>query len=84
MPTIHRILHATDLSEQSAAAAEYGSLLAQQCHAELHLLFVIEDAMGKIPEPRLGFPPPGNRAKVQAQYWAQLQEVVGIQLTQFR
>lgn len=80
MPTIQRILHPTDFSEQSAAAAEYGSYLAPLCDAELHLLYVVEDALGNIPHPALGFPATGERAKVQQEVWPQLQEVVGVQL----
>ncbi len=80
MPTLQRILHATDFSKQSAAAAKYGSLLTRLCDAELHLLYVVEDAMGKIPEPDLGFPAPGGSATVQQEVWRRLQDVVGVQL----
>jgi universal stress protein A len=80
MPTLQRILHATDFSKQSASAANYGSLLTRLCDAELHLLYVVEDAMGKIPEPALGFPAPGDRANVQQEVWPRLKEVVGIDL----
>ena len=36
--------------------------------------------MGKIPEPELGFPAPGDLAGVRPQLWRRLQEVVGVQL----
>ncbi len=80
MPTLQRILHPTDFSEQSAAAADYASFLARLCDAELHLLYVVEDAMGKIPEPDLGFPAPGDRAQVPREAWPRLQQVVGVDL----
>ncbi len=78
MTEIRRILHPTDFSEHSAAAAEYASLLAQLCDAELHLLYVIESAMGKMPEPELKFPSPGESAEVSAEVWPRLREVVGL------
>ena len=79
MPTVKRILHPTVFSEHSAAAAKYASLLAQQFDAELHLLYVLEDALGKIPEPDLGFPAPGDFDDVRKETWPQLQAVVGFQ-----
>lgn len=80
MPSLQRILHPTDFSEQSVAAAEYASLLTRLGDAELHLLYVVEEAMGKIPQPDLGFPAPGNRAAVEEAAWPRLQEVVGVRL----
>ena len=59
MAQIVRILHPTDFTENSKQAAGYASLLTHQFDAELHILHVIEDAMGKIPELGEGFPPPG-------------------------
>ncbi len=58
MIEIKRILHPTDFSASSAAAAGYAGFLAQQFGAELHLLYVIEDALGKIPNLEVGFPAP--------------------------
>ena len=78
MPTIQRILHPTDFSEHSAAAADYASLLTRQFGAELHLLFVVEDAMGKIPESGLGFPAPGDRVAVEPSALPRLEENVGV------
>jgi universal stress protein A len=80
MPSIQRILHPTDFSEHSAAAAQYASFLAQLCDAELHLLYVVEDSMGKIPQPDLGFPAPGEVARVRQDVWPQLRDVVGVGL----
>ncbi len=64
MPDIKRILHPTDFSKCSAAAARYAVRFARFYGAELHLLYVIEDAMGKIPEPHVGFPGPGDVVEV--------------------
>jgi nucleotide-binding universal stress UspA family protein len=58
MIKIERVLHPTDFSDRSASAARYAGFLAEQFGAELHLLYVIEDALGKIPNPQVGFPPP--------------------------
>ena len=78
MPTVQRILHATDFSEHSAAAAQYASLLARQFSAELHLLFVVEDAMGKIPDAGIGFPAPGDRVAVEPSVWPLIEANVGV------
>lgn len=80
MPTVQRILHPTVFSEHSAAAAEYASLLTQLFAADLHLLYVLEDALGKMPKPDLGFPGPGDLANVRPEFWPELQTAVGIQL----
>ena len=78
MPTVHKILHPTDFSEHSAAAAEYASLLTRQFEAELHLLYVVEDAMGKIPNSGQAFPAPGDRVAVEQNVWPLLEENVGV------
>jgi len=75
--TVQRILHPTDFSEHSAAAAEYASLLTRQFEAELHLLYVVEDSMGKIPESGQAFPAPGDRVGVEQSVWPRLEENVG-------
>lgn len=49
MIEIKRVLHPTDFSDRSAIAARYAGFLAEQFGAELHLRYVIEDALGKIP-----------------------------------
>jgi nucleotide-binding universal stress UspA family protein len=79
--TVQRILHPTDFSEHSAAAAEYASLLTRQFEAELHLLYVVEDAMGKIPEAGIGFPAPGERVAVGQSVRPRLEENVGVRST---
>ena len=80
MPAIRTILHPTDMSVQAAAAADYACFLAQQFDAQLHLLYVVEDAMGKIPEPELGFPPPGDHVPALSAMLPRLQEALGIDL----
>ncbi|HWB15081.1 MAG TPA: universal stress protein [Vicinamibacterales bacterium] len=42
MTVFHRILVATDFSDCSAAALQYGRALARQCSATLHLLHVVQ------------------------------------------
>lgn len=80
MPTVKRILHPTVFSEYSAAAAQYAALLTQLFAAELHLLYVMEEMMGKFPEPDLGFPAPGDLGTVRKDLWPQLQTAVGFEL----
>jgi nucleotide-binding universal stress UspA family protein len=63
MPSLTRILHSTDFSESSANAAEYACFLAEKFAAELHVLYVLEDSMAKLPDLTLGFPPPGERGE---------------------
>jgi nucleotide-binding universal stress UspA family protein len=43
MPTIQKILFATDFSEASDAALEYATAMAGAFHATLHVLHVLED-----------------------------------------
>jgi nucleotide-binding universal stress UspA family protein len=78
VPTVQKILHPTDFSKYSAAAADYASLLAQQFEAELHVLYVVEEAMGRIPESDLGFPAPGERVVVEQSVWPRLEQKVGV------
>ena len=78
MPTVQRILHPTDFSEHSAWAAQYASLLARQFDAELHLLYVVEDAIGKIPAAGQAFPAPGDCVSVDPSIWPQLEENIGV------
>lgn len=63
MPSLTRILHPTDFSESSSNAAQYACFLAEKFSAELHVLFVLEDSMAKMPDLTLGFPPPGERGE---------------------
>jgi len=63
MPSLARILHPTDFSASSANAAEYACFLAEKFAAELHLLYVLEDSMAKVPDLTLGFPPPGGTSR---------------------
>ena len=81
VPTVNRILHPTDFSKHSAAAAGYASLLARQFEAELHVLYVLENAMGKIPEGGTGFPAPGDRVAVGVSLWPRLEDNVGVDST---
>ena len=43
MPTIEKVLFATDFSEASDAALEYATAMAGAFHASLHVLHVLED-----------------------------------------
>lgn len=43
LPTIQKILYATDLSETARHAAAYAAVLADRFHATLSVLYVIED-----------------------------------------
>ena len=43
MPTIKKVLFATDFSEASDAALEYATAMAGAFHATLHVLHVLED-----------------------------------------
>lgn len=57
MIDLKRILLATDFSEYSAAARKYACAFADQFHAELHLLHVIQDLAPLVPEPGVAVPP---------------------------
>ncbi len=78
MPTVKRVLHPTDFSQHSAQAAQYASLLTQQFSAELYLLYVMEDAMGKIPDVAQPFPAPGESVGVDPDVWPHLAESIGV------
>lgn len=60
MIQLSRILVPTDFSDYSRAALEYGCAVAEKFGAELHLLHVLQDLVGLVPEPGLAFPPPGD------------------------
>lgn len=62
MIRLSRILVPTDFSDYSRAALEYGLALAEKFGAEIHLLHVLQDLVGLVPEPGLAFPPPGDYA----------------------
>ena len=57
MIDLKRILLATDFSEYSAAARKYACAFADQFHAELHVLHVIQDLAPLVPEPGVAIPP---------------------------
>ncbi len=58
MIKLNRILLPTDFSEYSSAAKKYACAFADQFHAELHLLHVIQDLAPLVPEPGVVVPPP--------------------------
>jgi nucleotide-binding universal stress UspA family protein len=58
MIALKRILFPTDFSENVQAAQKYACALAEQFHAELHLLHVMVDPAIVIPEPGTFFPIP--------------------------
>ncbi|HUG93822.1 MAG TPA: universal stress protein [Planctomycetaceae bacterium] len=60
MIQLNRILVPTDFSDHSRAALEYGCAFAERFGAELHLVHVLQDLVGLVPEPGLAFPPPGD------------------------
>ena len=60
MIQLNRILVPTDFSDYSRAALEYGGEFAERFGAELHLVHVLQDLVGLVPEPGLAFPPPGD------------------------
>ncbi len=82
MATIARILHPTEFSDHSAAAAAYASTLAATFEADLHVLYVLEQSMDKIPEPDLTFPPPGESTRVGPAVLAALQKAVGLRASE--
>ena len=59
MVTIERILHPTDFSENSKRSLDYACTLASQFQAQLHLLFVVADAVVSVAPPMSGFLPEG-------------------------
>ncbi len=79
VPTVQKILHATDFSQHSVPAAQYASLLTRKFAAELHLLYVVEDSLGKIPDGGELFPPPGERIGVAPEVWPQLEAKIGVE-----
>lgn len=54
------ILVPTDFSEGSAEATQYAFFFAKLYGAELHLLYVLEDSLSKIPVEGNILPPPGE------------------------
>lgn len=58
MISLKRILVATDFSQCSRRALEYGCALAERFNAELHLIHVAADFDAAMVVPGLGFPPP--------------------------
>jgi universal stress protein A len=75
---LNRILVPTDFSDYSRAALGYGCALAEKFGAELHLLHVLQDLVGLVPEPGLAFPPPGDYMReLQASAERALDELPG-------
>jgi universal stress protein A len=60
MIQLNRVLVPTDFSDYSRSALEYGCAFAERFGAELHLVHVLQDLVGLVPEPGLAFPPPGE------------------------
>ena len=78
MIQLHRILVPTDFSDYSRVALEYGCAVAEKFGAELHLLHVLQDLVGLVPEPGLAFPPPGDYMReLQASAERALDELPG-------
>jgi universal stress protein A len=63
MIQLQRILLPTDFSEYSAAARKYACAFADQFHAELHVLHVIQDLAPLVPEPGAALAPPVDYLK---------------------
>jgi nucleotide-binding universal stress UspA family protein len=51
MISLKRILFPTDFSEAAKPAQKYAIALAEQFHAELHVLYVLQDVALVMPEP---------------------------------
>jgi nucleotide-binding universal stress UspA family protein len=51
MITLKRILFPTDFSENASEALKFACVLAEQFHAELHILYVLQDVTLVLPEP---------------------------------
>ncbi|MGH7127051.1 MAG: universal stress protein [Planctomycetaceae bacterium] len=60
MIQLSRILVPTDFSEHSKPALDYACAFAEQFGSELHLVHVLQDLVGLVPEPGMGVPPPGD------------------------
>lgn len=58
MIRLQRILFPTDFSENARWAQQYASAFAEQFHAELHVLYVLEDLAFAMPEPGMMFAMP--------------------------
>lgn len=61
MISVRRILYPTDFESCSLPAAKFAAELASRFDAELHLLYVLEDAIGKLPTSPDIIPPPGEQ-----------------------
>jgi len=78
---VRRILLATDFSECSADAARCACFLAQALDAELHILYVLEDAQGKLPVPTSAFPAADQiEREITGDSSAELGEILGADL----
>jgi universal stress protein A len=67
MIRLQRILFPTDFSDCSKTAQEYACALAEQFHAELHILHVLQDVMLLAPETGgLAWLPPNYLAEMKA------------------
>jgi len=76
MISISRTLHPTDFSENSARALSYATVLANQFHAELHLLHVNSVPLVTLAPPIAGFMPPGYQEELQKDLERELAKLV--------
>ncbi len=60
MIKLQRILVPTDFSAYSEEAMTYACAFAEQFEAELHVVHVLQDLVGVVPDPGVAFPPPGD------------------------
>lgn len=67
MIELKRILFPTDFSECSKLAQEYACALADQFHAELHVMHVLQDIVAMLPDPSAGLSLPPNYLLEQKQ-----------------
>jgi nucleotide-binding universal stress UspA family protein len=65
MVTIDRILHPTDFSDNSKHSLDYACTLSERFEAELHLLYVVPDAMVVLAPPVSSFLPKGYAEDVK-------------------
>ena len=76
MINIDRILHPTDFSQNSAHALNYAYTMAQTFEAELHLIYVISEALVSVSPPMSGFLPEGYYQDVMESAESNLSQVL--------
>ncbi len=76
MINIDRILHPTDFSQNSAHALNYAYTMAQTFEAELHLVYVISEALVSVSPPMSGFLPEGYYQDVMESAESNLSQVL--------